>query len=370
VPRATEDGDARDGGMREPTMADIAAHLGVSRQLVSIVLRDMPGASPDTRERVLKAAAQLGYSPNIGARTLRQTRSRHIGVAFAPAHATEPDIVEAIYPAATEHGYHVVLSAETATRSTQQAVEELLGYRCAAIIVIGSELADAQMRALAKRAKVPLVAVGAGERNAAFDVVRSAGDTGIALAVQHLVELGHQRIAYVHCESMPPAALRLKGYVRAVGEAGLEADVVSLSGSDYTEESGAAAGRQLLDRTQLPTAVVTGNDQEAVGVMQVLARAGVAIPDEVSLTGFDDSRFARLTSVDLTTARQDPGQMGDAAVSAAMRRIGRPTLRPSLCVIEPWLVVRSSTGRPRRSAGRARRDPVARMPPARSGTMS
>jgi DNA-binding LacI/PurR family transcriptional regulator len=327
-------------------MGDIAAHLGVSRQLVSIVLRNMPGASSATRQRVLEAAAELGYSPHMGARTLRQTTSRHIGVAFAPAHATEPEIVEAIYPAAGEQGYQVVLSAQTATRSTQQAVEELLGYRCAAIIVIGSELGEAEMRALAQRARVPLVVVGAGQRNAAFDVVRSAGDDGIALAVEHLVELGHRRICYVHCEAMPPAGLRLQGYLRAVGGGGLEPDVVSLSGIDYTEESGAAAGRQLLGRPRLPTAVVTGNDQQAVGVLQVLARAGVAIPDDVSITGFDDSRFARLTSVDLTTARQDPGEMGRAAVSAAVRRIGQSTLRPSLSVVDPSLVARSSTAPP------------------------
>jgi DNA-binding LacI/PurR family transcriptional regulator len=337
-------------------MADIAAYLGVSRQLVSIVLRDMPGASAETRERVLQAAKELGYSPHIGARTLRQARSRHLGVAFAPAHATEPDIVEAIYPAAAKHGYRVVLSAQTATRSTDQAFEELLGYRCAAVIIIGSDLAGPQLVALARRAKVPVVVVGAGQRNKAFDVVRSAGDTGTALLVQHLVELGHNRIAYVNSASMPPAALRLRGYLRAVGEAGLEADVVEVPGLDFTEESGAIAGRKLLERRRLPTAIVTCNDQQAVGLMQVLSRAGVAIPGDVSLTGFDDSRFARLSSVDLTTARQDPVQMGEAAVSAAVRRIEEPTLRPTLLLVEPSLVVRSSTRRPARSSGLPPRD--------------
>jgi DNA-binding LacI/PurR family transcriptional regulator len=337
-------------------MADIATHLGVSRQLVSIVLRDMPGASSETRERVQQAAKELGYSPHIGARTMRQTRSRHIGVVFAPAHATEPDIVEAIYPAAAEHGYQVVLSAQTWTRDTVLATEELLGYRCAAVIAIGGPgLPAPQLRALAKRVKVPLVVVGAGDRNRAFDVVRSAGDTGIARIVQHLVALGHQQIAYVHCASMPPAALRLEGYERATAEAGLAADIVEVPGVDYTEESGATAGRKLLQRRQLPTAVVTGNDQEAVGVMQVLTRAGVAIPSDVSLTGFDDSRFARLSSVDLTTARQDPEQMGEAAVAAAVRRIDRPTLRPSLFVVDPSLVVRSSTAEPRQPADPPRR---------------
>ena len=332
-------------------MADIAAHLGVSRQLVSIVLRDMPGASKETRERVMQAAKTLGYSPHMGARTLRQTRSRQLGVVFAPAHATEPDIVEAIYPAAAGFGYQVVLSAQTGTRSTLQAVEELFGYRCAAVILIGGpNLPASETRALAKRAKVPVVVVGSGERNNAYDVVRSAGDVGIALVVRHLVELGHEQIAYVHCESMPPAALRLQGYHRTMAEAGLAADVVAVPGLDYTEESGATAARELLERQQLPTAVVMGNDQEAVGALHVLARAGIKIPGRVSLTGFDDSRFARLSSIDLTTARQDPEQMGTAAVTAAVRRIDRPTLRPSLSVVEPTLVIRSSTGRARRSA--------------------
>lgn len=333
--------------MRQPTMADIAAHVGVSRQLVSIVLRDMPGASAETRERVLRAAHELGYRPNLGARTLRQTRSWNLGVAFSPAHATEPDIVEAIYPAAAERGYQVVLSAQTRTRDTNQAVEELLGYRCAAVVVIGSDLPQPAMRQLARRVGVPLVAVGAGERNTAYDVVRSAGDLGIALAVDHLVALGHLSIAYVHCASMPPARLRLRGYHRAVAAAGLEADVMTVSGVDYTEESGAAAGRLLLGRDRMPTAVVTGNDQEAVGLLQVLSRAGTTVPDQLSLTGFDDSRFAALSSVDLTTVRQDPTLMGRAAVAAALARIDSPETRPSLTVIAPTLVVRGSTAPPR-----------------------
>jgi DNA-binding LacI/PurR family transcriptional regulator len=328
-------------------MSDIAAHLGVSRQLVSIVLRELPGASSKTRERVMTAARELGYSPNIGARTLRQTRSRHIGVAFAPAHSSEPDIVEAIYSAASDHGYQVVLSAQTRSRSTAQAVEELLGYRCAAMIVVGSDLSVPALRTLSKRVKVPMVVVGGGERSASFDVIRSAGDVGIALAVAHLVELGHRQIAYVHCGSMPSAALRLRGYRRAMARAGLEQDVVAVNGRDFTELAGAAAGRRVLDRSELPTAIVAGNDQQAVAVLQVLTRAKVDIPGMVSLTGFDNSRVARLPSVELTSASQDPEQMGRAAVEAAVRRIGQSTATPSIFVVDSHLVVRTSTTRSR-----------------------
>lgn len=331
---------------RQPTMADIAATLGVSRQLVSIVLRDQPGASAETRERVKVAARQLGYSPHVGAQVLRQHSSKQLGVVFAPAHATEPDIVQAIYPSASEQGYQVVLSATTSTRNSMQALEELLGYRCAALIIIGSDLGQAELRSLARRATVPLVAVGAGRRNRTYDVVRSAGDEGIALCVRHLVELGHVDITYVHASSMPPSALRLAGYIRAAEELSLKPRVIELAG-DYTEECGAEAGRRLLAGRSLPTAVVMGNDQAAVGLLLTLARAGVSVPQDVSVTGFDDSHFASLTAVDLTTVRQDPEQMGRRAVEAALRRLRDPEAKPAEVVTRTSLVVRTSTARPR-----------------------
>jgi DNA-binding LacI/PurR family transcriptional regulator len=333
--------------VREPTMADIADHLGVSRALVSIVLRDMPGASDETRARVRSAAAELGYRPHQGARLLRQYSRRQIGVSFTPAHASDSDIVEAIYSGVASHRLQVVLSAQTRMRTTEQSVDELLEYRCAALIVIAPELDDRALRALAERAGVPLVAVDLGSDNTVYDVVRSAGDVGIELVVQHLVALGHRKLAYLDAPAMPPAAGRLEGYLRAVGEAGCEPDVISVAGRDYTEEAGAQAARELLARPVMPTAVMACNDQVAVGALQVLSRAGLAVPADVSLTGFDDSRFAGLSSVDLTTARQDPRELGQAAVEAAIRRINKPAERPALHVIQPTLVVRGSTGPPR-----------------------
>ena len=136
------------------------------------------------------------------------------------------------------------------------------------------------------------------------------------------------------------------GYLRAMGDAGLPPDVINVGGPDYTEEAGAQAGRMLLRRETLPTAVVACNDQVAVGLLQVLARAGVAVPGEVSLTGFDDSRFASLSSVDLTTVRQDPVEMGRAAVGAAVRRIGNPAAKPALHVLRLTLVIRGGTSPP------------------------
>lgn len=335
---------------RPPTMADIAAHLGVSRQLVSIVLRNEPGASDETRRRVREAVQELGFSAHVGARSLRRTRSTDLGVIFAPAHSTEPEIVEHIYPVAGTHGYDVILSAQTATRSTNRAVEELLGHRCAALIVIGSNLDHAGLRAVTERSPVPVVDVGYGRRNSYYDVVRSSGDKGIDDIVTYLAELGHERIAYVDPAAMPPGALRRRGYDRATSRLGLAADVLSMPGDytkgDYFEEAGSAAARILLRRPQLPTAVVAPNDHTAVGLLQILVRNGVRVPEDVSVTGFDDAPIARLSSVDLTTVRQDPELMGVAAVEAAVRRVRDHGLKPGETVVETALVIRGSTAAP------------------------
>jgi DNA-binding LacI/PurR family transcriptional regulator len=327
-------------------MADIAEALGVSRQLVSLALRNAPGASEQTRIRVRETASRLGYSPHIGARSLRASRSRTIGVIFTPTHMTEPDIVECMYPAAEKLGYTIVLSAHTAARSTGQAVEELLGHRCAAMVVIGSDLDHAALRAIAERSPVPVVNVGSGRSNPYYDVVRSAGDRGIAEAATHLVALGHTDIAYLDTPTMPASRSRLQGYLRAVKRLGLVEDVVSVRGN-YTEEAGADAARLLLERRVLPTAVMASNDQVALGVLHVLLRQGIRVPEDVSLTGYDDTRMARLSSVDLTTVKQDPALMGSAAVEAMVRGIERPALEPRQTVIEPALLVRGSTGTPR-----------------------
>ncbi|MGA8211399.1 MAG: LacI family DNA-binding transcriptional regulator [Nocardioidaceae bacterium] len=328
-------------------MADIAADLGVSRQLVSLVLRNQPGASAETRDRVAEAARRLGYSPHAGARLLRQATSRQLGVVFAPRHAPGQEIVQAIYAHASERGYQVVLSAMTDTRSGMQAVEELLGYRCAALVVIGADLGPDELRALTRRANVPLVAVGAGRRNRFYDVVRSAGDDGVAECARYLAGLGHRTITYVHGSSMPAGPLRLAGYLRAVEEHSIDPVVLELPG-DYTEECGAEAGRQLLGGADLPTAVMMSNDHAALGLILTLARAGVSVPGDVSVTGFDDSRFARFSALDLSTVRQDPHEMGRSAIAAALRRIGDPAKRPGEAVVGTSLVVRSSTAPPGR----------------------
>lgn len=332
------------GRAGRPTMKDVAARVGVSQPLVSLVFRNEPGASPETRERILRAAAELGYRPDTAAQVLRRRRSRHIGVLFAMRQPFDVDLVEALYPAAQRHGYQLVLGALGPGRDERGAVEELLAYRCEAMVFLGPTSQAAQLAAVAEQ--LPIVDIArrlAGDR---VDVVRVADEAGAALAVDHLVELGHRAIVHIDGGNLPGSAHRSVGYQRAMRRHMLQRHTRILPG-DHTEESGATAARQLLQERRLPTAIFASNDRCAHGVLVTLVRAGVEVPSEVSLVGFDDSGVARLSFIQLTTVRQEATRMAESAVRAIVERLdeGRTTARE--IVLDPSLVIRGTTSAPR-----------------------
>jgi DNA-binding LacI/PurR family transcriptional regulator len=329
---------------RKPTMGDVAARAGVSRQLVSLVLNDARGPSARSRDRVRQAADELGYSPDIAAQMLRSKARKHLGVLFTLSHGSGAEIVEQMHAAAAVRGYNLVLGVRSPTRTEGAAIEELIGYRCEALILISTSLSSAALRRLSRR--LPVVAVGHGSAGAGYDVVHSAGDTGIGLAVDHVAELGHRQIAYVHGKDMPGGELRHRGYLTAAGRHGIRPDVLTLRG-DYTDEIGARAAVELLARPQLPTAVVAANDHAAAGLLTTLSRSGIKIPDDISITGYDDSRIARLSFYDLTSVRQDPAEIGHVAIDCALSRISGERQKTERRVTSTSLVVRSSTTRPR-----------------------
>jgi len=325
-------------------MRDVAARVGVSQALVSLVFRNARGASSETRERVFRAAAELGYRPDAAAQVLRRSRSRHIGVLFTMRQPFDIDLVEAIYPAADRRGYHVVLGALGPGRDERAAVEELLAYRCEGMILFGP---TTQVTDLADAVQIPLVAIARRETGDGVDVVRIADERGARLAVDHLVSLGHRAIVHVDGGKQPGSAYRSRGYRQAMRRHGLEAEIRILPG-DHTEESGARAARQLMAEEWLPSAIFASNDRCAHGVLGTLLRAGVNIPGDVSMVGFDDSGVARLSFIDLTSVRQDVNRMAEYAVKAIIERLdlGRTASRD--IVLDPTLVTRGTTGAPRR----------------------
>jgi len=328
------------GRDRRPTLADVAARAGVSTALVSTVIRDVPGASAATRQRILQAAEEIGYRPDARARLLRSNRSRLIGVTFGVQHAFHGDLVSGLYEAADAEGYEIALSAVTPRRDERRAVGSLLQDRCEAMILLGPDSPAGYLAELAGRCPVVVVARAVSGRG--VDVVRTADDEGLQQAVDHLVALGHRRIAHIDGGRAPGAAQRRRGYRQAMHRHGLDADILIVPGG-LGEEDGAEAARQLLATVPRPTAVAVFNDRSATGLLDVFRNAGLSVPQDISVVGFDDSRLARLSHVDLTTVAQDAGRMATLAVARAIDRLdGTPTGGREI-VIPPRLIVRGTT---------------------------
>ena len=329
---------------RRPTLADVAAAAGVSVPLVSIVMRDVPGASDVTRERVRKVAAELGYRPDQRARLLRQQRSRLLGVTFEVEQAFHGDLVEGIYAAAEPAGYDVVLSPIAPGRREARAIEDILGDRCEAAILLGPRSSTRSLTALA--ARLPVVVIARSVRSTAVDCVRTDDVAGMNAAIGHLSALGHRHIAYLDGGSSPGGPERLRALRMAATSHGLGADVLVLPAGPG-EEDGAAATRDLLSGTVGVTAVVAFNDRCAIGVLDTLLRAGISVPQDMSVIGYDDSRLARISYINLTTVGQHPDHLTRLAVHRAIARLENEQSGPRDQVVPADLVVRTSTGPPR-----------------------
>ncbi|AGZ42422.1 LacI family DNA-binding transcriptional regulator [Actinoplanes friuliensis] len=327
-------------GDRRTTLADVAAAAGVSTALVSIVMRDAAGASEATRRRVLEVAERLGYHPDSRARLLRSGRTRLLGVVFGVQHTFHGDLVTGLYAAAEQHGYELALSAVAPGRDERKAIAGLLQDRCEALILLGPQSPAATLAELA--ARMPVLVVARGVRHPAVDVVRTADAEGLHQAVDHLASLGHHRIAHIDGSRAPGATSRRRGYTQAMAGVG-EPRIIP---GGLTEEDGARAAESLL--TDLPTAVTVFNDRCATGVLDVVRRAGLAVPGDLSVVGYDNSRLARLAHVALTTVAQDVDALTTQAVQRAIERIdgARPT--PREIVIPPHLIIRATTGPPSR----------------------
>jgi DNA-binding LacI/PurR family transcriptional regulator len=328
-------------GAASPTMADVAAAAGVSKALVSIVFRGAPGASQATRERVFRAAEQLGYRTNRTASLLKLHRTRHLGVTMNVRSAFHAELVEGIQEAADREGYQIVLSTITANHDEHRAIETLLEFRCESLILLGSELSQPMLDDLARN--VPVVLVGRRAGIDTVDVVRTADDKGLGLVVDHLVGLGHHDIAHVDGGRHAISADRRRGY-RAAMRRNNGAHQVRIVAGGIGEVDGRRAAEELLRGDQLPTAVATFNDHCAVGLIDRLTRAGVVVPDAMSVAGYDNAPIAQYAAINLTTVSQEAPIQAHWAVRAAVERLEGVRQDTRESILEPRLIVRGSTG--------------------------
>lgn len=330
---------------KPPTIREVARAAGVSTALVSIVFRGAPGASEETRARVFAAAEQLGYRANRTASLMKLRRTKHLGVTLNVRSTFHAELVENIQAAAAQSGYEIVLSLVTAAHDESRAIETLLGFRCESVILLGSQLPQARLRELAR--ELPLVLVGRRVNLGNVDVVRSADHRGQALVVDHLAGLGHHDIVHVDGGRQPISALRRQGYRAAMRRHGLGDQVRVITGGD-SERDGRRAAAELLRHQRLPTAVCAFNDHCALGVIDAFAKAGVRVPGDCSVTGYDDSPVAQLTAVDLTSVSQEAAVQAQSAVRAAVDRLEGHVAGATDTVLDPRLVVRGSSSPPSR----------------------
>ena len=328
---------------RRPRLADVAAQAGVSSGLVSLVLRNQPGPSEQTRARVLEAARQMGYRADRTASLLARRRSNHLGVMMDVRNTFHAELVADLDAAATRLGYDLLLSTVTSARDERSATEVLLDFRCEALILLGPDQPAGRLNALGR--ELPVVVIGRRVLSASVDVVRAADDQGVAQAISHLAALGHRNISFVDGGQGTIAADRRRGYREAMRRHGFGRHVRIIPG-DHTEEAGTRAAEALLAGGRLPTAVMASNDRCAVGFLDALVRRGLSVPDSVSVVGYDDSMLARLAHVDLTTVSQDASQQAEQAIALAVERLEGARTAVREVVLTPHLVVRSTTAPP------------------------
>ncbi|MEW1959934.1 LacI family DNA-binding transcriptional regulator [Kineococcus sp. NPDC059986] len=320
--------------MQQVTMADVAARAGVSRALVSIVMRGVPGASPENRERVLRAAAELDYHPDQRARLLGSGRSRTLGVVHGLHEPFHGDLLESLYSAVAGTPWRLALEPRGRIRAEAVAVRALLDQRVEALLLLGPTAPAADLARLA--ARVPVVVLARSLRAGRADevgVVRTDDEAAARTAVEHLLALGHRRIVHAHGGRAPGAAERRAGYRRAVTAAGLVPELVHGPDHEVVDDLVAA----------LPDAVLAFNDEAAAGLLHTLRARGVAVPGDVSVVGFDDSSVAALPTVSLTTVGQDADRLARLAVEQAEGRVEGVEAVQREVVVPPRLVVRGST---------------------------
>jgi LacI family transcriptional regulator len=338
-------------GPRRVTIVDVARHAQVSTTAVSKVLRNAYGASPAMREKVQQAISELGFRPSAAARGLRgQTYT--IGVMLPELrNLFFADILDGITAQLGGTDYQVLLAPGcNGEKAEARVMDAMIDRSMDGLILIAPVSSKKRLTAVAHT--VPTVVVGRHGASPAYDSVTDDDVAGAGLVVDHLVEHGHRRIAHIeHHETDPvrlaemPNAQRAQGYRDAMRAHGLS-DEIDIASTSYTQEGGYLGAKELLARPQRPTAIFAGADIVALGAMEAIAQAGLTIPGDISIVGYDNSALAAFAPVSLTSVDQDGRQMGADAARLVVSRIGERDRRTAQVKLSPTLVVRRTTAAP------------------------
>lgn len=329
------------------TIREVGRVANVSIGTVSNVLNAPHLVSEETRQRVLAAVEELGYQPNRAGRSLAARRTHLLGYR-PPDYLDQPDpaldaFLHYLVGSASEHGLELVLFVPRAGQSEVDAYREMVRREAVdGFILSGTNYEDPRIEFLLDQG-FPFVSFGRAAGSEGFSWVDVDGAAGTAAVVEHLVGLGHRRVAMVAWpEGSESGDARYEGYRRAMEAHGLAPDPVIRA--ENTAAEGQAALRHLLEGDRSVTAVVCVQDVLALGMMMEAARRGVRVGTDLAVVGFDDTPMASLVSPSLTSVRQPFDQVGTTLIEMLVSLLGDEESEPEGVLLTPELVVRASTG--------------------------
>jgi DNA-binding LacI/PurR family transcriptional regulator len=333
------------------TSHDIAARAGVSRTTVSFVLNNTVGTniSAETRKRVLGVASEMGYVPNSAARMLVSGRSHTLGLVLSNGNLVKvdafiPALIFGITNVCNTQGYKLLVESIEQSGSANPYIDLARSKRIDALIVLNPKVGEPGLRELIKM-QFPLVIFGSLDEPDENSISTPTSDAA-AEATQHLLNLGHRKIAYI---SYAPftfcgAVDRLAGFKSALRSSGVQIDNRWVLEGGFDSESGFQAMKELLRRKQRPTALFAGNDTIAIGAMAAIRDAGLRIPEDIAVVGFDDLPFAAYLNPRLTTVRTHAAEQGAYAARAAIELLDGAHVGIKKNIVPLELVIRESCG--------------------------
>ena len=323
-----------------------AAHVSIAT--VSRTINNIPTVNPEIAKRVWEVIDELDYFPNTQARALVSGRSKLFGLIVSEiTNPFFPELIQGFEDIAVAHGYEILVSSTNYDpKRMSHCIRRMLERKVEGVAVMTFGIEEPLLDQLAKR-KVPLVFIDIGPTRPGISLLKVDYHHGILQGVQHLTALGHRDIAFISGPlTLRSAQSRRAAFSDSLAECGLALNPAWIVEGDHTMEGGIASMERLLAGDR-PTAVMCSNDMTAIGVLHKLYRAGLRVPDDLSVIGFDDIHISEVTIPPLTTVQMSRFELARAAVTALRTHVEQPQDSKREYSIQTDLIVRESTGAPR-----------------------
>ena len=343
--KMTRTGDMDDKN-KTTTLKDIASEAGISTTAVSKVLNNKGGVSKETEARVLEIASRLDYRPNYVAKSLKTRSTKTLGLVVSDSsHSFFGSMIKGAEAEAARRGYNIILANTNRSRETERdAINTLIGKRIDGLLLAASMLTGAEDRAYLDSLGVPYVFVVRKSENQSAPFVGNDNVRGACEIVEYMIKTGSRRIHFLNMnETSTSSKDRLRGYRQALEASGISFDNGLVYNMRPEIEDGRSVMRGILERDKNVHAVFCGCDILGIGAMEAIFEAGLRVPEDVRVCGYDDIEFAAYLRRPLTTMRQPKEVIGAKAVELILARLENKNDYPDAVVLKSELVVRQST---------------------------